>query len=98
VIRCVHTHRLWSILMTTEVLGWAPFSTLDAPTSCPCRASQGALGRRSMPARIGMPRMEGRLASAVRPSSGTASKRQASSAPCAGEAFVLSQVNPELVV
>ena len=30
--------------------------------------------------------------------SGTASKRQALPAPCAGEVFVLSQVNPELVV
>ncbi len=61
-------------------------------------APQGALDRCLMPARVGMRRMEGRLASAVRPSSGTASKRQASSAPGAGEAFVLSQVNPELVV
>ena len=32
------------------------------------------------------------------PPSGTASKRQALPASCAGEAFVLSQVNPELVV
>ena len=97
-MECREAFRLRSVLTLTESLMGSVLHS-RCPDILPMPgAPQGELGRCSMPARVGMPRMEGRLASAVRPLSGTASKRQASPAPCAGEAFVLSQVNPELVV
>ncbi len=61
------------------------------------RMPRGARGGCSVSARIGMP-PDGARGSGRAPPFGIASKRRASPAHGAGEVFVLSQVNPELVV
>ncbi len=75
----------------------APLSTLDARH--PAHAEHAARrGRQAFD--VGAHRDAPGRGAWLRPCAptGTASKRQASPASCAGEAFVLSQVNPELVV
>jgi hypothetical protein len=87
--------RLRSVLTMTESSTGSALHSRCPDILLVSRTPLGVGGGCPMSARTGMPR----TGTWLRPCpSGTASKRRASPALRAGEAFVLSQINPELVV